>query len=83
MRPSPHSDAVPHRRPPHEGVAGTPDFVRQFLDIAAGQLRVDARPAGILQLDLCSVKINHFHLPQCEVADKSGLSMRQILDPSE
>jgi hypothetical protein len=43
---------------------GAPDLLCQFLDIAACQLRVDARPAGILQFDLNSLQINH-GIPLC------------------
>jgi hypothetical protein len=52
---SPHPDAATSRHSPQEGVVGAPDLIGQFLDIAAGQLRVDARSAGILQFDLGSL----------------------------
>jgi hypothetical protein len=55
LRPSSHPDPAPHCRPPHEGMMSAPDLIGQFLDIAAGKLRIDARAAGILQLDLDGV----------------------------
>jgi hypothetical protein len=58
------ANAMPHRCPPHEGVAGKPDLFRQFLDIAAGQFRSDARLAGVLKLDLNGVEVDHF-VPLC------------------
>jgi hypothetical protein len=52
-------EASPLRDQPQEGVMALPDLFRQFFDIAAGQFRVDARLAGILQLDFDSLKVNH------------------------
>lgn len=52
-------EASPLRNEPHEGVMGLPDLLRQFFDVAASQLRIDAGPAGILQLDLDSLKVDH------------------------
>jgi hypothetical protein len=66
----PHPDAAPHGHPPHEDVVSTPNLIGQLLDIAAGQLRIDARAAGVLQLDLSCVKINHV-IPLCQVLDPS------------
>jgi hypothetical protein len=47
------------RNQPHEGVVGLSDFFGEFLDIAAGQFRVDAGLAGIPQLDLNCLKVDH------------------------
>jgi hypothetical protein len=50
---------------PYEGVMRLPDLLRQFLDIAARQFRIDARLAGILELDLNRPEVNHgFTFPQ-------------------
>jgi len=38
---------------------GLPDFFGQFLDIAAGQFRIDASLAGIVELDLDSLEVDH------------------------
>jgi hypothetical protein len=61
---SPHPDAAPHGHPAHEGMVSAPNLIGQFLDIAASQLRVNARTAGVMQLDLDCVKINHV-IPLC------------------
>ena len=58
------ANAVPYEDPPHEGVVEAPDLFRQFLDIAAGQFRSDARLAGFLKLDLNGVEVDHF-VPLC------------------
>jgi len=52
-------DAALLRDQPHEGVMGLPDFFGQLFDIAAGQFRIDASLAGIVELDLDSLEINH------------------------
>jgi hypothetical protein len=52
-------EASPLRKQPHEGVMGLSDFFGQFFDIAAGQLRIDASLAGVLQLDLNRLKVDH------------------------
>jgi hypothetical protein len=49
----------PLRNQPHEGVMGLPDFRGQLFDIPAGQFGVNARPAGISQLDLDTLKVDH------------------------
>jgi hypothetical protein len=49
----------PLRKQPHEGVMGLPDLFGQLFDIAAGQFRIDASLAGVLQLDLYCVKVDH------------------------
>ena len=52
-------EASPLRNQPPEGVVGLPDFLGELLDIAAGQLRIDASLAGVLQLDLNCLKVDH------------------------
>jgi hypothetical protein len=56
---SPHPDSAPNRCPPQEGEARATDLIGEFLDVAACKLCIDARPAGVLKLDLGSVQINH------------------------
>jgi hypothetical protein len=57
--------AAPRRDQLHEDVMGLPNLFGQFLDIAAGQLGVDASSAGIVKLDLDSLEVNHgITLPQ-------------------
>jgi hypothetical protein len=64
-------EASPLRNQPHEGVMGLSDFLGQLFDIAAGQFRVDARLAGVLQLDLDSLKVDH------------AIPLFRVLNPSE
>jgi hypothetical protein len=52
-------ELAPLRKQPHEGVMGLSDFFGQFLDIAAGQFRIDTSLAGVLQLDLNRLKVDH------------------------
>jgi hypothetical protein len=47
------------RNSSHESVMGLPDLCGQFFDIATSQFGVNARPAGILQFDLDTLKVNH------------------------
>jgi len=35
------------------------NFFGQFFDIAGGQFRIDASLAGVLQLDLYRLKVDH------------------------
>jgi hypothetical protein len=58
-RESVQPETAPLREQPHEGVMGLPDLFGQFFDIAAGQFRTDASLAGIVQLDLDSLMVNH------------------------
>jgi hypothetical protein len=48
-------EAPPFRDQPHEGVVGLSDLFGQLLDIAASEFCIDARSAGILQLDFDSL----------------------------
>jgi hypothetical protein len=48
------------RHQPDEGVMGLPDLCGQLFDVAAGQLGVNARLAGISQFDLDTLKVDHF-----------------------
>jgi hypothetical protein len=64
-------EASPHRHQAHEGVMGLSDFFCQLFDIAAGQFRIDARLAGVLQLHLDSLKVDH------------AVPLSRILNPSE
>ena len=43
----------------HESVMGLPDLLGQLFDVAAGQFCIDASPAGIVELDLDSLEVNH------------------------
>jgi hypothetical protein len=52
-------EASPLRKQAHEGVMGLSDFVGQLFDIAAGQFRIDASLAGVLQLDFYRLKVDH------------------------
>jgi hypothetical protein len=47
------------RNQPHKGMTGLPDLRSQLFDIAAGQFGVNARLAGISQLNLDAVKVDH------------------------
>jgi hypothetical protein len=50
---------TPLRKQPHKGMMGLPDLRSQLFDIAAGQFGVNARLAGISQLNLDTVKVDH------------------------